>query len=183
VVGSFLGLTRAASHRKCSPVRRVTAIVAADAAGYSRLMGADEKGHARTAAGTPSGTDRTEDRQVSRPDRQDTGNGLLAEFASAADAAQCAVEDAVGYRGPNAMPWSREEFNVIARGKRIETEIRLCALTKSRSRKCRWSSGFGGRNRGGRPLGPDWMPITRETGSLFHADSQSDPGRSVTSGH
>ena len=30
------------------PVRRLTAILVADVAGYSRLMGADEEGNART---------------------------------------------------------------------------------------------------------------------------------------
>ena len=37
-------VTRAASHQRMFPARRLTAILAADVAGYSRPMGADEEG-------------------------------------------------------------------------------------------------------------------------------------------
>src|SRR5580704_4359721 len=30
------------------------------------------------------------------------------------------------------------------------------------------------------PRGPDWMPITPKTGSLFHAESQTDCGTAVS---
>src|SRR6516165_12199169 len=74
------------------PVRRLTAILAADVAGYSRLMGADEEGtHERHQAHL---------RELVNPKIEEhrgrivknTGDGLLAEFQSVVDAVRCAVE-------------------------------------------------------------------------------------------
>jgi adenylate cyclase len=74
------------------PVRRLTAILAVDVAGYSRLMGADEegtherlKGHLGELVEPKIGEHRG--RTV-----KNTGDGLLAEFASVVDAVRCAVE-------------------------------------------------------------------------------------------
>src|ERR1700751_6443140 len=72
--------------------RRLTAILAADIAGYSRLMAADEEG---TLA--PLKTLR---REVADPKIKEhrgrivntTGDGLLCEFASVVDAVRCAIE-------------------------------------------------------------------------------------------
>ena len=72
--------------------RRLTAILAADVAGYSRLMGADEEG---TLAAL-----KMLRREVADPKIKEhrgrivntTGDGLLSEFASAVDAVRCAVE-------------------------------------------------------------------------------------------
>jgi adenylate cyclase len=75
-----------------SPVRRLTAILAADVAGYSRLMGADEEGtHERLKAHL---------RELVEPKIREhrgrivknTGDGLLAKFPSVVDAVRCAVE-------------------------------------------------------------------------------------------
>ena len=72
--------------------RRLAAILAADVAGYSRLMGADEEGtHAALMVLR---------REVSDPKFaqhrgrivKTTGDGFLAEFASVVDAVRCAVE-------------------------------------------------------------------------------------------
>src|SRR5262245_39421934 len=72
--------------------RRLAAILAADVAGYSRLMGADEEGtHERLKAHL---------RELVGPKIQEhrgrvvktTGDGFLAEFASVVDAVRCAVE-------------------------------------------------------------------------------------------
>jgi len=72
--------------------RRLAAILAADVAGYSRLMGEDEEGtHAALTALR---------REVSDPKIAEhrgrivktTGDGLLVEFASVVDAVRCAVE-------------------------------------------------------------------------------------------
>src|SRR5215469_5103461 len=74
------------------PLRRLAAILAADVAGYSRLMGADEEGtHERLQAHfgelvNPKITDHR-GRIV-----KNTGDGLLAEFPSVVDAVRCAVE-------------------------------------------------------------------------------------------
>jgi adenylate cyclase len=73
-------------------VRRLTAILAADVAGYSRLMGADEEGtherlkaHLRELVNPKIGEHRG--RIV-----KNTGDGFLAEFASVVSAVRCAVE-------------------------------------------------------------------------------------------
>src|SRR6516164_9472824 len=72
--------------------RRLTAILAADVAGYSRLMVADEEG---TLAAL-----KTLRSEVVDPKIKDhrgrivntAGDGLLCEFASVVDAVRCAVE-------------------------------------------------------------------------------------------
>ena len=72
--------------------RRLAAVVAADVAGYSRLMGGDEERtladlkHVRATLIDPAISDHR-GRIV-----KTTGDGLLVEFASAVDAARCAVE-------------------------------------------------------------------------------------------
>jgi len=72
--------------------RRLAAILAADVAGYSRLMGLDEegtladlKGHSRAVL-DPKITEHR-GRIV-----KTTGDGLLVEFASVVDAVRCAVD-------------------------------------------------------------------------------------------
>ncbi|HEY2540828.1 MAG TPA: adenylate/guanylate cyclase domain-containing protein, partial [Stellaceae bacterium] len=72
--------------------RRLAAILAADVAGYSRLMGADEEG-------TLSRLKEIR-RELADPKIKEhhgrivktTGDGLLIEFASVVDAVRCAVE-------------------------------------------------------------------------------------------
>ena len=72
--------------------RRLTAILAADVVGYSRLMGADEEGtHERVTVYL---------RELIEPKFREhrgrvvktTGDGMLVEFASVVDAVRCAVE-------------------------------------------------------------------------------------------
>src|SRR5467141_1862632 len=73
-------------------VRRLTAILAADVAGYSRLMGADEEGtHERLKAHLGQLVDPKIKEHRGRTVKN-TGDGLLAEFASVVDAVRCAVE-------------------------------------------------------------------------------------------
>jgi adenylate cyclase len=82
--------------------RRLAAILAADVAGYSRLMGADEEGtHTRL---------RAHHRQLVEPKIKEhrgrvvknTGDGMLAEFGSVVDAVRCAVEIQRGMIDRNA---------------------------------------------------------------------------------
>jgi adenylate cyclase len=73
-------------------LRRLTAILAADVAGYSRLMGADEEGtHERLKAHLG---ELVEPKIKEHRGRivKNTGDGLLAEFGSVVDAVRCAVE-------------------------------------------------------------------------------------------
>ena len=72
--------------------RRLAAIVAADVAGYSRLMGVDEEGTLERL--------KAHRRQLIDPKITEhrgrivktTGDGILAEFASVVDAVRCAAE-------------------------------------------------------------------------------------------
>src|SRR6267154_3652759 len=73
-------------------VRRLTAILATDVAGYSRLMGADAEGtHERLKAHLGQLVDPKIKEHRGRTVKN-TGDGLLAEFASVVDAVRCAVE-------------------------------------------------------------------------------------------
>ena len=75
-----------------SQTRRLAAILAADVAGYSRLMGADEEGtHERLKAHLRELVDPKIEKHHGRIVKN-TGDGFLAEFASVVDAVRCAVE-------------------------------------------------------------------------------------------
>jgi class 3 adenylate cyclase len=75
-----------------APVRRLTAILAADVAGYSRLMGQDEEGaHERLKAHLQELVNRKIAEHRGRVVKN-TGDGFLAEFPSVVGAVRCAVE-------------------------------------------------------------------------------------------
>jgi adenylate cyclase len=72
--------------------RRLAAILAADVAGYSRLMGADEEGtHERLTAHLAECVEPNIREHRGRIVKT-TGDGVLAEFASVVDAVRCAGE-------------------------------------------------------------------------------------------
>src|SRR5438874_1034763 len=84
------------------PVRRLTAILAADVAGYSRLMGADEEGtHERLKAHLAQLVE-PKIKEHRGHTVKNTGDGLLAEFPSVVDAVRCAVEVQRGMADRNA---------------------------------------------------------------------------------
>jgi TolB-like protein/class 3 adenylate cyclase len=72
--------------------RRLTAILAADVVGYSRLMGAEEEG--TLAALKAIRRELVDPRIVEHRGRivKTTGDGILVEFASVVDAVRCAVD-------------------------------------------------------------------------------------------
>src|SRR6476661_8181491 len=70
--------------------RRLAAIVAADIAGYSRLMGLDEVGTARALREHRKVTDALVAKHGGRLVKT-TGDGVLLEFPSVVDAVECAV--------------------------------------------------------------------------------------------
>ncbi|HEY8873082.1 MAG TPA: adenylate/guanylate cyclase domain-containing protein [Stellaceae bacterium] len=72
--------------------RRLTAILAADVAGYSRLMGLDEEGTLAALKGHRR--ELLDPKIVEHRGRivKTTGDGLLVEFASVVDAVRCAVD-------------------------------------------------------------------------------------------
>jgi adenylate cyclase len=73
-------------------VRRLAAILAADVAGYSRLMGTDEEGtHERLKAHRRELVDPKIGEHSGRIVKT-TGDGMLVEFASVVDAVRCAAE-------------------------------------------------------------------------------------------
>jgi adenylate cyclase len=75
-----------------SQTRRLAAILAADVAGYSRLMGADEEGtHERLKTLLHQLVDPKIKEHRGRIVKN-TGDGLLVEFASIVDAVRCAAE-------------------------------------------------------------------------------------------
>ncbi len=80
-----------------SQTRRLAAILAADVAGYSRLMGADEEGTLerlkalRRELLDPKIAEHHGRIPGSGPGTKTTGDGLLVEFASVVDAVRCAV--------------------------------------------------------------------------------------------
>ena len=74
-----------------SQTRRLAAIFAADVAGYSRLMGADEEG---TLERLKALRRELVDPKISEHHGRivkTTGDGMLVEFASVVDAVRCAV--------------------------------------------------------------------------------------------
>ncbi len=72
--------------------RRLAAILAADVAGYSRLMGVDEEG---TLAALKACRREVVDPKIAEHRGRivkTTGDGALVEFASAVDALRCALQ-------------------------------------------------------------------------------------------
>jgi adenylate cyclase len=94
--------------------RRLAAVLAADVAGYSRLMGADEEGTlARLKAARKALVDPSIASHRGRIVKT-TGDGVLVEFASAVDAVRCSVEiqRAMAARNADVPPDARIEFRI-----------------------------------------------------------------------
>src|SRR6266446_3145213 len=97
-----------------TPTRRLAAILAADVAGYSRLMGTDEEGTLERL--------KVLRRELADPKIKEhrgrivktTGDGLLVEFGSVVDAVRCAVDVQREMSGRNAA---------VAAERRIEFRI------------------------------------------------------------
>jgi len=94
--------------------RKLAAILAADIAGYSRLMGADEAGTlARLKEYRRELIDPKNKRYRGRVVKT-TGDGILIEFPSVVDAVSCSIEVQQGMRARNAdvAPEKRIEFRI-----------------------------------------------------------------------
>jgi adenylate cyclase len=97
-----------------SQTRRLAAILAADVAGYSRLMGADEEGtHERLKAHRRQLVDPKIAEHHGRIVKT-TGDGLLVEFPSVVDAVRCAVEVQRGMVERNAASSADERIEFRA---------------------------------------------------------------------
>ena|SRR5436305_7067595 len=92
-------------------LRRLAAVLTADVAGYSRLMGIDEEGtlerlksHRRELLDPKIGEHRG--RVV-----KTAGDGMLVEFQSVVDAVRCAVEVQRGMADrEGAIPWTSQRW-------------------------------------------------------------------------
>ena len=94
--------------------RRLAAVLAADVAGYSRLMGIDEEG---TLAALKAHRRELIDPKIAEHRGRivkTTGDGALVEFASAVDATRCAVE---------IQSTMAERNSSIPEGRRVEFRI------------------------------------------------------------
>jgi adenylate cyclase len=94
--------------------RRLAAVLAADVAGYSRLMGRDEE---RTHEQLRTFRKTLVDPEIAAHRGRivkNTGDGMLVEFASAVDAARCAVEiqRAIAKANADVSPELRIEFRI-----------------------------------------------------------------------
>src|SRR6266513_502962 len=94
--------------------RRLAAILAADIAGYSRLMGVDEEGTLRQLK---SHRKELVDPKITEHRGRivkTTGDGMLVEFGSVVDAVRCAVDVQRGMLERNAeiAPDRRIQFRV-----------------------------------------------------------------------
>jgi adenylate cyclase len=94
--------------------RRLAAILAADVVGYSRLMGADEEGtHERVKAHLVELVD-PKIREHHGRVVKNTGDGVLAEFASVVDAVRCAgeIQRAMAHRDLDLAEERRLRFRI-----------------------------------------------------------------------
>jgi TolB-like protein len=94
--------------------RRLTAILAADVAGYSRLTGIDEEGtHVRLREHLRTVVDPSVAAHRGRIVKT-TGDGMLAEFGSVVDAVRCAlhVQGGMAERNEGLPPEERIEFRI-----------------------------------------------------------------------
>src|ERR1700730_4446776 len=94
--------------------RRLAAILAADVAGYSRLMGADEEGTLERLKALRR--ELVDPKIAEHRGRlvQTTGDGMLVEFASVVDAVRCAVavQQAMPERNTGVAEESRIELRI-----------------------------------------------------------------------
>ena len=94
--------------------RRLAAILAADVAGYSRLIGVDEEGTLAALQGLAARTDRSRIAEHRGRVVKTAGDGMLVEFASVLDA----------LRAADAVQREMAERNAdVAAGRRIEFRI------------------------------------------------------------
>jgi adenylate cyclase len=123
--------------------RKLSAIFAADVEGYSRLMGRDEVGTLRTLTAYRVIVDRLIASHHGRIFNT-AGDSVLADFASAVDAVECAVEirDAIGKENRDRPALEKMHFrigihvgDIIVRGDNlfgdaVNTAARLEALAE-----------------------------------------------------
>ena len=126
--------------------RRLAAILAADVAGYSRLMGADEEG---TLERLKALRRELVDPKIAEHHGRivkTTGDGLLVEFASVVDAVRCAVEVQQAMAERNAGVAARPAHRAAHRHQSRRRD-RRGRRPLWRRRQCRRAAGSPGRAR------------------------------------
>src|SRR5437660_5344690 len=122
--------------------RRLAAILAADAVGYSRLIGADEPGTLRRLKAIRAELiDPAVERHNGRIVKT-TGDGLLIEFGSAVDALRCATE--VQGAMVSAMPQPRlttasssaSAYTMPTLSPRMATSSVMASISRHASKRC-----------------------------------------------
>ena len=118
--------------------RRLVAIFAADIEGYSRLMGADEVETLQALTQRRTILDGLLSAHRGRI-ANTAGDSVLAEFGSAVDAVQCAVEAQAALAGANAgLPLDRH-INFRMTVLEIVEEMAICVWRRHFSPKLRTS--------------------------------------------
>src|SRR5215471_18408428 len=94
--------------------RRLAAILAADVAGYSRLIGADEEGTLNRLRSIRADLIYPKISEHRRRIVKTTGDGLLVEFTSVVDALRCATQwqQAMRKRSADTSDDNRIEFRI-----------------------------------------------------------------------
>src|SRR5215831_8085459 len=112
-VGIYSGLGRCRGVEAHSVERKLAAIFAADVEGYSRLMGRDEVGTLRTLNRYRAIIDPLIAAHRGRI-FSTAGDSLVADFASAVDAVECAVEvqDAIAKENSNRPAGEQMRFRI-----------------------------------------------------------------------
>ena len=100
-------LRRGVPEREATPTRRIAAILAADIAGYRRLVGDDEEGTLARVRALRRGLIDPEIGAHRGRIVKTTGDGILIEFASVVDAVRCAVAVQRGLAGATDEPAER----------------------------------------------------------------------------
>src|SRR5271169_1264930 len=108
------GISAAREMATTTATRRLAAILAADVVGYSRLMGADEEGTHERLKAHLRGLVEPKIKEHKGRTVKNTGDGMLAEFASVVDALRCATEVQAGMDERNAATptANRIEFRI-----------------------------------------------------------------------
>ena len=129
--------------------RRLAAILAADVAGYSRLMGADEEGTLNRLKAHRRELVDLKIREHHGRIVKTTGDGMLVEFSSVVDAVRCAVEiqRAMLDRSAEAPEDKRITFRIGVKSRRRHRRQR-----RHLRRRCQHRRAAGG-------IGGAWRPL------------------------
>ncbi|MDE5444448.1 hypothetical protein GWG65_23970 [Bradyrhizobium sp. CSA207] len=120
--------------------RKLAAILAADIAGYSRLMGADEEGTLARLKLLRRELIDPKNKQHHARIVKTTGDGILIEFPSVVDAVRCAIEVQQGMveRNADVPQEKRIEFRVGVNLGDVKAETSMAMVSTSRHDLRRW---------------------------------------------